>query len=152
MNCHDARLALLDADPAELHGESASALTHHLSQCGDCRVLSETLLAAQRGAARWMAERTPRRRLAALPSRRAATAGQRPRRRWPVLVAAAAAIAALIVTWPGDGPPAPTRGLGAPPPTISRIAVEAPAGRDVAVFETRDPDIVIIWFFPGETP
>jgi len=33
------------------------------------------------------------------------------------------------------------------PPIRSGLAVEGPPGRNVAVFQTDNPDIVVIWFF-----
>jgi len=64
-------------------------------------------------------------------------------RRWAAL-AAAAVIAALLLL-PGERTP-----YEAPPITVrtARLpTVEASAGQSVAVMETSNPDITVLWFF-----
>jgi len=70
------------------------------------------------------------------------------RRRWAWRVAPLAAAAVLAVALIArreqvqqTPPPASA------PPIRSGLAVEGPPGRSVAVFQTDNPDIVVIWFF-----
>lgn len=150
MTCSEARVALLEADLAELRGETESGLAGHLRGCAACRAVAGAIVAAEAGAAEWITTRVPHRSTAAVMMAGRTAAARRPRwrGRWLVPLAAAAGLAALVLTWP-DGP-AGRRGAGAatpPPSPASRIAVEAPAGRSVAVFESTEPNVVIIWFY-----
>lgn len=148
MNCTEARAALLEADPMELRGEAETAVSLHLRECAACRAAADAILATEAAAGRWIETRAPRRGAADVVARGRSAAQRRRRARWGWLVplAAAAGIVTLIVTQPGPHPPGGDVGV-VPEPAAGRIAVEAPAGRNVAVFETADPNIVIIWLF-----
>jgi len=87
-------------------------------------------------------------------------------------LAAAAAIGVLVLAWPhgrpagpggvtagptGRGPAAAAGGAGANSgraaapgegATGGRLGVRVPDDRRVAVFQTRDPSVVVVWFFP----
>jgi hypothetical protein len=90
-------------------------------------------------------------------------------------LAAAAAVAALVLAWPGNGSapgrraerPAATAGVstrsrapdvGEPMGTRAaagaarapELRVRVPADARVAVFQTRDPSVAVVWFFPTE--
>lgn len=73
-------------------------------------------------------------------------------------LAAAAAIVGLVLAWPGSrpggpagpgstaaGPAAPASEAGA---SGGRLRVRVPDDRRVAVFQTRDPSVAVVWFFP----
>lgn len=148
MNCTDARAALLEADPVELRGEAETALSLHLQECAACRATADAILATEAAAGRWIEARGPRRGAAEAIGLGRAAAGRRryKRLRWLVPLAAAAGIVALITTRPAQVPSG--GGTAAlQPPRPSGVAIEAPAGQNVAVFETADSDIVVIWFF-----
>lgn len=142
MTCLEARAALLEADLEELRGTADTSLALHLRDCADCRAGAERILQVEDALGRRLAALAPRRGIARAP----ATPRRRRPWRWAVPLAAAAGIVGLAVTRPGPRPPGGDVG-GVPEPAPGRIAVEAPVGRNVAVFETADPNIVIIWLF-----
>ena len=44
MNCREARDAMLVAEPAELRGETETALAAHITSCADCRRASAMIV------------------------------------------------------------------------------------------------------------
>jgi hypothetical protein len=97
--------------------------------------------------ARRLAEFAPRHGIPVAPSR---PGWRRHPWRWTVPLAAAAGVGALllVVTRPAGPPPL----VEDRPADLSRrgtggVSVRAPAGRNVAVFQTDNPDIVVIWFY-----
>lgn len=145
---------LLEADLGVLAGEGDSELAKHIRGCGRCG-----------GAAQAIREATGRldEALSTAPAaldldavlRRVEVAaagrpgpgvrGRFPAARWVAL--AAAATAALIIV--GEREPASIRRPTTPPrPTFP--LVEPAADRSVAVIPTGNPDITIVWFFPGD--
>jgi hypothetical protein len=144
MTCIEARAALLEADLEELRGTADTPLARHLRDCAACRAAAERIVRTEGALARRLAALPPRREALRTPATRRRT---RHPWRWAVPLAAAATIVALIVTRPGQRPPPGDAPVASGRPGPSPVAVTAPAGRNVAVFETADPDIVIIWFF-----
>lgn len=144
MNCTEARAALLEADLAELRGTGDTALALHLRGCAACRTAADRVARVEDAMAQRLAALAPRREVVRAP---APLHRRRRPWRWAVPLAAAATILALIVTRPGQSPPRGDAPVVSKPPGPSRVAVRAPAGRNVAVFETKDRDIVVIWFF-----
>lgn len=143
MKCSDARDAMLIADPSELLGETPTALSQHIRDCTACAAAAATIVEHTE---------TLRRALdAGAPSRPPAVILRRPsgrRRRWLVAAPAlaAAGLAALLFNLDTtrrnvDLIPA-TRGAPAPRPLVDQ-----PAGTNVAVFNTDNPNIVVVWFF-----
>ncbi len=146
MNCETARERLLEADLTELQAEGDLAL--HLQNCESCRRRAQLILdqyAALRSALEQQApglDPADRRWQRPLPRRPAW-------RRWPLVLplALAASLAILLVArrhQPGLEPvmSVPTIALGGP-----GLDVQGPPGRTVAVFQTDNPDIVVIWSF-----
>ncbi|HXV87294.1 MAG TPA: hypothetical protein VD793_11365, partial [Gemmatimonadales bacterium] len=151
MNCAQARPAMLEADLPELQGGS-TPLALHLRDCETCRRQARAIIAAEHALGRALAEQRP-----AVPAdeaiRSAArSAGSRagpgsPARRWAAPLALAAGIAGVI-WWgtmrppdrPGAEPLAATVSAALPP-----LAVQGPAGGTVSVFQTANPDVVVIW-------
>ncbi len=145
LDCAAARALLLEAEPAELESASDSELATHLAGCARCRAVARVIVAAERELGRALASATPRE----STQEAARTAARRAsRRRWAwraAPLAAAAVLAGVLLGRREDiRQAAPPPGLS---PAGSTIAVEAPAGRNVAVFRTANPDIVVIWFF-----
>lgn len=146
MNCETARERLLEADLSELRGEGELAL--HLQSCERCRSQAQVILdqyAALRSA---LQQGAPR-----LDPTDARWSGLRPRQQtwhpWSVVfpVALAASLAVLLVArryQPGLMPPAPVPTAGS---TGAGLDVQGPPGRTVAVFQTDNPNIVVIWSF-----
>jgi hypothetical protein len=67
-----------------------------------------------------------------------------------VPLAAAAGLAALLLSGMPRGPA--DRFVGGPAPAAPEVglALEVPPGRDAAVIETSNPDITVVWFFSGD--
>lgn len=148
MDCAAARALLLDADPADLRGEDDSPLAEHLRACADCRARAEAILAAE-------AELDAALRTLATPSTEARVVPMRPRRGWAQRIApAAASLAALAAAAAGvmlTRPQAAPR--GATTEQIARLMFPAPpvaraeAGRSVAVLQTSDPGVTVVWVY-----
>lgn len=153
--CAEVRELLLEAEPEELRGVGTSAVAEHVRACRACahiagRILAETeVLRAylddaptpplgeilrRAGVAR-AAEVAP-----------AVAAGRTIPRRWLwAPAAAAAAVAALFVALESRGPvphAASTTAPAEPPPVV-----EPANGATVAVMQTANPDITVLWFF-----
>ncbi|MDH3496003.1 MAG: hypothetical protein OER21_04510 [Gemmatimonadota bacterium] len=144
MTCDDARQLLLTADLAELTPGGPMPLGAHLAGCADCRALAGRVLAAAR-VVQAERDRPPRRAAGALAeeARRAARARRRARRRWTAVPALAAAAVVVVLLVRDGTPPIPI-----PPRTVETTPlVDAPPGRHVAVFETGNPAIVVVWTF-----
>jgi anti-sigma factor RsiW len=146
MNCLDASQELLTADPAELTGHAPTELSRHIRDCSRCGTAAAAILShtdtLRRAMNRSVPSQPPARAL-----ERARRLQQRRRRRLvaaPVL--AAAGLATLLLT-------SDTASVGSEiglPAQAARVAsplVEQPMGVDVAVFNTDDPNIVVVWFF-----
>lgn len=153
MNCAAARLRMLEADLEELRAASeredtSSALAAHLSTCAECRGRARRLLVGVRALARVLDRIPPRLdadRAVALVS---GAAARRPR--WPgwriLAPVAAAAVIAVVVTQADRGA---VRDDGARmvAARAEALRVDVPAGRNAAVLETSNPDIIVVWFY-----
>lgn len=145
MTCMEARTALLEADLEELRGSADTPLALHLRDCADCRAAAERIVRVEGALGRRLAALAPRRGIARAP---AATPPSRRRWRWAVPLAAAAGIVALLlVTRAPEPPPTQERPTDVAIRQAGGVSVRAPAGRNVAVFQTDNPDIVVIWFY-----
>jgi len=150
MSCEAARERLLEADLAELQGLGDGELARHLRSCARCRAQGRVIL-DQYAALEHALERQvpaldpadPRWQPRVLP---------RPARRWTVMIplALAAGLAVLVVARRGR----PALEPGGPPSSVALavwdnpgLDVQGPPGRTVAVFQTDNPDIVVIWSF-----
>lgn len=157
MKCTDARRAILDADPAVLQGLGDDPLATHIRACPSCSRRAQAILreeAALSGALE-RAIRPPDLdrilREAAEPDRNVEFG----HRRWTFTgggkgwgaalfpLAAAAVLAFLLLgrqpTLPGN----PYR----PSPPPAGLDVQAPPETNVAVLETEDPNITVLWLF-----
>lgn len=149
MNCPRARELMLEAEPTELSEAGTGPLPDHLRTCAECRSAARLLLAAQVGLAA-AGERRRRVPDPLLLARKAGRAGEGERRRWfqrPVALIplAAAATLAVLLLRPGD-PAAPPR-PAATASAVLEIDVQLPRDRPAAVFQTGDPNVVVVWFF-----
>ena len=145
MTCAEAREWMLEADRTDLNGATESELSLHLRECARCRRAANRILEAERELWGALAAATPGRgadEAVGLVRRRAR------RRRWmwraaPLAAAAVLAVALIARREQVQQSLPPTSA----PPIRSGLAVEGPPGRSVAVFQTDNPDIVVIWFF-----
>ena len=162
--CAPFRELLLEAEAAELRGEGESPLARHVRACSSCARAAALILEETARLDALLSEAPPLDVDALLIRAGMASAGaaapvgiHRPapgapphrrfsRRLW-VPTAAAAALAALVM-WQADEmqtPPASVTAAvehGIPP------LVEPAPGQDVAVLQTADPDITVVWLFP----
>jgi hypothetical protein len=148
LTCGEARQALLEADLAELERTQPGPLAAHLAACASCRAAAQRVLAATRGLEA-QRSRAPTRSAAATAARDALLESarlmqaRRRRLRWTVApLLAAAGLAAILLTRPDapTGDPIVRRPERLPP------LVESTAPR-VAVFNTDNPAIVVVWQF-----
>src|SRR5437763_8847427 len=148
MRCAEARERMLEAERTDLSGATESELSLHLRECARCRRAANRILEAERELWGALAAATPVRGAeeAVGTVRRRAQ-----RRRWVWRVAPLAAAAGLAVALLARREQVQQSLPPASAPSIrsgrSGLAVEGPPGRSVAVFQTDNPDIVVIWFF-----
>ena len=144
MNCAEARERLLEADLAELRGEVNSDLKWHVETCDECRALAERIVQQEAALAAVVG---------AMPSRvdPAVVFARRWRRSmWAKMIplAAAAGLAAIVVMRSGQDFPEQQSSLIRSPVQVALPVVESASG-DVAVFNTANPDIVVVWLLGG---
>ncbi len=173
MTCEGVREQLLEASATALAGRGESAVARHVRSCAACHAVAKRILdeTGQLGASfdriqPGMSEEEAvrlalegRRARAGEPTavRRAGSRGSRHRwRQWAAVpLAAAAAIAALVLTAgprgqrPEGGDP---RALAVPRATTAAVSpdelsVDIPEEGRVAVFETTNPTITVVWFY-----
>lgn len=184
--CRETRKALLEADLTELEElqvTEATALGRHVASCETCGRAARAILRGTEELGAWLTrpggepdvEDLLRRADLRVEGDEHAEAGPSDRGedeevprvdpvmgrklRWALPLAAAAAVAALILT-DGDRPGTPF-----PPAEETRLApaeetrlasaepsldLEVPEGRTAAVFETDDPDITVIWLLDDQ--
>ena len=149
MNCTTARVLVLTAELSQLEGRNDSDLSRHLTECERCRTIAGVLLAAQRelhvelhSAPTTDANRAARHAVFTAHRRRARVRVVR----WGAPIAVAAGLATLLLTQRGPGSIAEPPRL--PAQTMQRrVTVTPPPGRSVAVMQTADANVVILWFF-----
>lgn len=160
MNCDRVEELLLEADPALIDAglEGVGEIGAHLGGCTACMRLAREVLDLNAELVRELANAAPLRPAGDAVDeavRCAQARGEfrriRPGRRTLVPLAVAATLAGVlalraVIPWPQEsaGPPVSTR-TAEPVP----VDVSAPEGMSVAVLSTRDPDIVVYWFYEG---
>jgi hypothetical protein len=147
ITCESARELLLEAEPAELRDEGDRPLAVHLRTCAACGRRAAFLLEQTD----WLRDALATVRAAqGQPDSHTVTGPARGMaRRWPVLVplALAAGIAGLLlvnrrgVTPFHGGPPEIAGG------NPTSLDVQVPPGQSVAVFQTANPNVVVIWSY-----
>ena len=160
MNCERATALLLEADLGELEGRGDTDLVAHLERCTDCGERARRIVAAERaldraldGLGRQSLARhgTAAARGGELPSDRH-LAGAPSRRGWGgvrwawIPLALAAGIAALILIPDEEAPPVRSTpaALDVAP---DRLRVDVPAGRNAVLYETENPNVIVVWFY-----
>jgi len=149
INCDAAFERLLEADPVELAGKGDSEVAVHVRECARCQAVGAKLLEGQgqlAGALTQMVLHTDvDQALSAARVRRSKA------RRWQQFwqwgpVAAAAAIAGVMILQALGGN-AMLEGEVLSVPAAIEPLVEASAGQNVMVFETRGQSTKVIWFY-----
>ena len=149
MNCATAREQLLTAELTPIQSGTASELSSHLDECDRCRSIAAVLLAAQQELhlaieARHDANATEAAHDAVIAADRRRTRRGFRRRAVPLAIAASLATVLLNRRTPSpDTENSRPRAKTVP----HQVTVTAPPGRSVAVMETDNPNVVIIWFF-----
>jgi len=148
-NCDGALERLLEADPEELAGQGDSEVAVHVRECVRCQAVGAKLLVGQGRLTDALGRMVPRtdvdRALSAARARRLKAHRWQQFWQWGP-VAAAAAIAGVMILQALGGAPMLEGEIGAVPVAIEPL-VEAPAGRNVMVFETSDQLAKVIWFY-----
>jgi anti-sigma factor RsiW len=152
MNCTEARDLLLEADLAELRGEGESEVARHVRECSRCRAMAQEIVAQERALAQSLAG--VRSRVSADAAAAEVAAAEvlplqpRWKRRWAAVVPAAlaATIAGILLTSNGTSPtvvPSTTE--------VAAVAavpvVDAASSETFVVFNTDNPDIVVVWLY-----
>ena len=157
MTCDDALEALLEADPTVLEGIGEEPLARHLRKCAACARKALAIRQGEASLAAALERALPAPDLevilaaAGVDSSGPAIPLPAPQRSRAVStkvlalfpMAAAAAVAALLLT----RPPALPGPVYSPPPPAPGLDVRTPAGSSVAVLETNNPDITVLWLF-----
>ncbi|MEN8374013.1 MAG: hypothetical protein ABFS34_01035 [Gemmatimonadota bacterium] len=171
MSCLRAERWVLEARPAEL-AEAPEWVTRHVAECRACSAAlsaarqAHGLLAAslERATPRLSADDAVRMALKGYSrsSRREAVeergATRAPATRWwRVAPASLAALALAVLLWPSGSvaPPTGANLFGPPGQSADRpeaFAVEVAGGARVAVFQTHNPKIRVVWLYDGLRP
>lgn len=150
MNCDEAYPLLLEADPNELRGEFDSRLSDHLRSCTRCRALAGRISREEdrlRAALNSVRPRVTPEEASKRAEQEARLRGRRELWHGIAPVAAAAGLAGILLVSTGN--PAP-ESLDEPTTTAQTALppiVETAPGQQVAVFETDNPTIVVVWSF-----
>ena len=162
--CAPFRELLLEAEAAELRGEGESLLARHVRACSSCARAAALILGETARLDALLSEAPPldvdallARAVVVSGSAAAPVGTHRPargapphrrfsRRLW-VPTAAAAALAALLL-WQADEMQTPPASVTAARERSTLPLVEPVPGQDVAVLQTDDPDITVVWLFP----
>ncbi len=150
MNCSEAHTQLLEADLADLRGETTSELSRHLHSCGRCRAAAERILQEEANLADMLVAVQPRVSAEAASKRAQSEARLRRRRRiWYGLAPALAAAGFAGILLVTNGVPTPGALAGSVSVAQQELPpiVETASGQQVAVFETDNPNIVVVWSF-----
>ena len=140
MNCTEAREAMLVADPAELRGETETALAVHVTSCADCRRAAATIVGVTTQLGLAIARREPRTR-------------RRASRRVIGLVFVPVAAAAVFAVMSAGGfsrRAEPPRVSLSPLPVARTVSLEVGRGQQATVLKTADPKVTVIWLSSGE--
>lgn len=151
-DCASFRALLLEAEPAELRGEGESPLARHVRACSSCARAAALVLGETARLDALLSEAPPLDvdallARAGVKSGRAAAPPRRFLRRLWVPAAVAAALAALLL-WQAVGVRTPPTPITAVAERTTLPLVEPIPGQDVAVMQTDDPDITVVWLFP----
>jgi hypothetical protein len=159
MKCLDARRALLEAELETLEGGGNGPLARHLRECTGCSSVARAILEGEAALSDALNEAAPRldlrkvMDLAGEAEAAVARKGVQELRSWrrpaPALaflpLAAAAAATAFFLGRP-PSLPGPTY---SPPASGGGLEVQAPGGGALAVLQTNNPEITVLWLLDG---
>jgi len=142
MHCSDCRHLLLEADPGELRRIGSSELVAHLRACETCRRAAHHVLDGEQLLRTALLDLQPNGSAAVAAQAAIRTSRRRRHRLVAVPLAAAAGLAALLLLRPEPFTPGTPQQFAGPPPIV-----EARSGQDVIVYQTANPDVVVVWLF-----
>ena len=160
--CVEMHERLLEADPAELLGDGGSTVARHIAGCAACAAAARRILRSQQELAdalsQLSARAAPVARVVSVGPGASAESAVRPARGarrsllrvMPPLAAAAVLVLFLLQPRVADELP---RLEPVPEPTAYALdmpVVNATAGSDVAVMQTSNPKITVVWFLKRE--
>jgi hypothetical protein len=153
--CPDMRERLLEADPAELRGEGDSMVALHIAGCAACTAAALRILTSQQQIVAALSELSARAAPVVPPaSAESVRSARNPRRRLLLVLPPLAAAALLVVFLLQQRTVAELPRLEpVPEPTAYAIdmpVVNATNGSDVAVMQTSNPNITVVWFLKRE--
>jgi hypothetical protein len=157
MTCAEAIEALLEAEPTALEGIGGEPLARHIRECPSCAERARTILQGEAALVQALGTQVRALDLDQILERAgAAGPGQptrlpAPWRSWSISrhrrtllpLAAAAGMTALFLT----REPSLPGPVYSPPPASQGLDVQVPEGRSVAVLETNNPEITVLWLF-----
>jgi hypothetical protein len=160
MKCADARRALLEAELDALEGVGDGPLARHVRECPGCSSVARAILEGEAALSEALRSAAPRvdpqkvLDLAGEAERAVPRRGVQELRTWRrparalafLPLAAAAAATAFFLGRPPSlpGPPyAPPAAAG------GGLDVQAPGGNAVAVLQTNNPEITVLWLLDG---
>jgi hypothetical protein len=156
MNCQEALEAILEADPGVLEAPGATPLGLHLQECPRCRAKARAILQGEAHLAMGLARnlRAPDldEILQQAAERGPAGVGSGRKALWSVstgrvirtLIPLAAAATLVLLLGRSPSLPGPTY---LPRQGHPGLNVEVPQDQRVAVMETGNPDIAVVWIF-----
>jgi anti-sigma factor RsiW len=152
MNCTEARELLLEAELAELRGEGESEVARHIRDCARCQSMAREIVEQEGALAQALAGVRPQV-SADTVAAAAATAKVLPlrprwKRRWAAVITAAlaATIAGILLTSNGT-PPADVPSTTEVAAAATVPVVDATSSETFVVFNTDNPDIVVVWLY-----
>jgi predicted anti-sigma-YlaC factor YlaD len=151
MNCTEARDLLLEVELAELRGEGESEVARHVRECARCRAMAREIVKQEGALAHVLAEVRPQvsaDTAAAEAAAKALLLRPRWKRRWAALVPAAlaATLAGILLTSNGT-PPAVVPSTTETTAVAAVPVVDAASSETFVVFNTDNPDIVVVWLY-----
>jgi hypothetical protein len=151
MICAEALQAILEADPSILEGKGDNSLALHIQVCPHCREMARAVLEGESLLAEELVAALPPPDLEALLDEVLGPDSIPPKlrfrhRRLGLTLLPLAAAAAMVALFLGGEPRLPGDPY-LPPERAPGLGLEVPAGRNVAVMATSDPDITVLWLF-----
>ena len=142
MSCEECRELMLEADPELLTGIGDEPLAAHLNRCDVCRDAAAAML-RQVQLARTAYQRiepvsSPPRRVMRFSVRRSV---------WVVASLAAAAVITVVATRPAQVDLHGGHWVDLPDATSVPLAVDVPEGKSAIVFDTKNPNISVVWIY-----
>ncbi len=147
-SCPDRLEALLEAEPAELRGIGENEVARHVRDCTGCAQEAERILQRTAELDHALSAHAGVLDADALIDAALAGVGTKPRQHrwsWVTGMAAAAALVGLLLV-PRGGPTI-EQATSLDLPMAMLPTVEAAPGQNVAVIQTGNPDITVLWFF-----